>query len=140
MRVVVILAGLVLGLGGLFVSVIYGYIIGLGCEGTDAGDPPPDGSLGATLCDSPALPVALVALALAAIVAPVAGAVIAARRHRFAPLLSSAAVAAGAVSGLGLVLVGTQSADAALFVGLPLLVCVCAGAAAVWQSRAERRQ
>ena len=38
-----------LGLAGLVVSAIYLIFIGWGCEGTDAGDPPPDGSLGATL-------------------------------------------------------------------------------------------
>ena len=128
-----------LGLAGLVVSAIYLIFIGWGCEGTDAGDPPPDGSLGATLCDSPALPPALLALGLAAMVAPLVGAVIAARR-RPAPLLGSAAVAAGAVSGLGLVLVEVQSASPELFVGLPLLVCIGVGVVAVGQSRAQPPQ
>jgi hypothetical protein len=96
MRAAAILAGVVLGLAGLVVSAIYLIFIGWGCEGTDAGDPPPDGSLGATLCDSPALSPALLALGLAALVAPLVGAAIAARRRRPAPLLGSAAVAAGA--------------------------------------------
>lgn len=140
MRAAAILAGVVLGLAGLVVSAIYLIFIGWGCEGTDAGDPPPDGSLGATLCDSPAVPPALLALGLAALVAPLVGAVIAARRRRPAPLLGSAAVAAGAVSGLGLVLVEVQSASPELFVGLPLLVCIGVGVLTVRQSRAERRQ
>ena len=46
---------LLVGLAGLVVSAIYLIFIVWGCEGTDAGDPPADGSLGATLCDSPAL-------------------------------------------------------------------------------------
>ena len=140
MRAAAILAGVVLGLAGLVVSAIYLLLIGWGCEGTDAGDPPPDGSLGATLCDSPAFPPALLALGLAALVAPLVGAVIAARRRRPAPLLGSAAVAAGAVSVLGLVLTAVQSASAELFIGLPLLVCIGVGAVAVRQSRAERPQ
>ena len=140
MRVAAILAGVVLGLAGLFVSAIYLFAIGWGCEGSDASEPPPVGSVGAAICDSPALAPAVLALALAALVAPVVGAVIAARRRRPAPLLGSAAVAAGAVSGLGLVLVEVQSASAELFVGLPLLVCVGAVAVAVRQSRTESRQ
>ena len=89
---------------------------------------------------APALPPAVLALGLAALVAPLVGAVIAARRRRPAPLLGSAAVAAGAVSGLGLVLAEVQSASPELFVGLPLLVCIGVGVVAVRQSRAQPRQ
>ncbi len=142
MRAAVILAGVVLGLSGLFVAVIYGFIIEWGCNGSDAGEPPSAGSTGATLCDSPAFPVALLALGLAALVVPVAGAVLAARRRRYAPLLGSAAVAAGAVFVLGLLLHAVEqgSESAELFVGLPLLACAALAAGAIGQSRAERRQ
>jgi hypothetical protein len=62
MRAAVILAGAVLGLGGFLVAVIYSIIIGLGCNGTDAGEPPSPDSLGAALCDSPAFPWSVLAL------------------------------------------------------------------------------
>lgn len=140
MRVAAILAGVALGLAGLFVSVIYLLLIGWGCEGSDASEPPAPGSRAAALCDSPAIDGVALALGLAVLVAPLVGGVIAARRHRPAPLLGSVAVAAGAATALGLVVVGVQSATAELFVGLPLLVCIGAGAVAVRQSRAERRQ
>lgn len=142
MRVAVLLAGVVLGLGGLFVAVIYAFIIGWGCNGSDAGEPPSAGSVGATLCDSPAFPVALLVLGLATLVVPVAGAVVAARRRRYAPLLGSAAVAAGAVLTLGLLLHAVEegSESAGLFVGLPLLACAGLAAVAIRQGRAERRQ
>jgi hypothetical protein len=140
MRVAAILAGVVLGLAGLLVSVIYLFVIGWSCEGTDAGDPPTPGSTAAALCDSPAIDGVELALGLTALVAPVVGGVMAARRRRPAPLLGSIATAAGAVCGLGLVLVVVGSATAELFVGLPLLACVGLGAVAVRQSRTESRQ
>jgi hypothetical protein len=59
MRVAVIVAGVVLGLGSLVLSGLYALIIGFGCSGTDAGEPPSADSIGDTLCDSPALPVGL---------------------------------------------------------------------------------
>jgi hypothetical protein len=40
MRAAVILAGVALGLGGFLAAVIYSIIIGSGCNGTDAGEPP----------------------------------------------------------------------------------------------------
>ena len=141
MRVAVILAGVVLGLGGFLVAAIYGFIIGWGCNGSDASEPPPSGSVGAALCGSPAFAGVLLVLGLTALVVPILGAVIAARRRRYGPLLSSAAVAAGALSGLGLALLAAQDgANAALFVGAPLLACVGLGALALRQSRAERQQ
>jgi hypothetical protein len=137
MRGAAILAGVVLGLAGLLVSVIYLFVIGWGCQGSDASEPPAPGSTAAALCDSPALDGVQLALGLTALVAPVVGGVIAARRRRPAPLLGSIAVAAGAVAGLGLVLVAVQSATAVLFVGLPLLVCAGAGAVAFRHSRRQ---
>lgn len=142
MRVVVILAGVVLGLAGFWLVVIYGYIIGLGCEGTDAGEPPAPGSAGAALCDSPALPVALVALLLVALVAPIVGGVIAARRRGWASFWGAAAIAAAAVSAQGLLLHvvegGTESVE--LFVGAPLVACLGLTVLALRRRRAERRQ
>jgi hypothetical protein len=140
MRVAVILAGVVLGLGSLLVAGLYALIIGFGCSGTDAGEPPSPDSIGHTLCDSPALPVALVVLGVCAAAAPLWGAVIAARRGRYAPLLGSAAVAAGAVSGLALITHAVEEGteNVALIVGLPVLVCVCLALVAVRQGRAER--
>jgi hypothetical protein len=140
MRVVVILAGGLLGLVGLFVAVIYWVIIGFSCNGTDAGDPPTPGSSAAELCDSPAFDGVQLALGLAAFVVPIVGSVVAARRRRYTPLLGSIAAAAGALSGLGVLLLGVGSATVELFVGLPLLACVGVGAVTVRQSRAERRQ
>lgn len=87
MRVAVILAGVVLGLGGFLLSVLYLFIIGWGCNGSDASEPPSSGSVGAALCDSPACGWGLLALALAALIAPICGAVVTARRRRYAPLL-----------------------------------------------------
>lgn len=140
MRAAVILAGVVLGLGGFLVAVIYSIIIGLGCNGTDAGEPPSPDSLGATLCDSPAFPWAVLALGLAALSAPLWGCVVAVRRRRYAPLLGSAAAAAAAVSALGLMLhAGEEGTEnAALFVGLPVLACLGITAVAIRQSRTER--
>jgi hypothetical protein len=142
MRVAVILAGVVLGLGGFLVSVLYLFIIGWGCNGSDASEPPSSGSVGAALCDSPAFGWGLLALGLAALIAPICGALVTARRRRYAPLLGGAAAAAAALAALGLALhaveEGTESV--ALFVGLPALVCVGLAAVAVRQSRAERRQ
>ena len=86
MRVAAIVAGVLLGLGSLFVASVYALIIGFGCSGTDAGEPPSPGSVGHTLCDSSALPVALVVLGLAALTAPVWGGVVAARRGRYSTL------------------------------------------------------
>jgi hypothetical protein len=77
MRVAVIVAGVVLGLGSLVVSGLYALIIGFGCSGTDAGEPPSADSIGHTLCDSPALPVGLVVLGLGGALAPVWGGAIA---------------------------------------------------------------
>lgn len=140
MRAAVILAGVVLGLGGFLVAVIYSIIIGLGCNGTDAGEPPSPDSLGATLCDSPAFPWAVLALGLAALIAPLWGCVVAARRRRWGPLLGSAAAAAAAVSALGLMLHAVEEGteNAALFVGLPVLACLGITAVAIRQSRTER--
>jgi uncharacterized membrane protein len=142
MRVAVILAGVVLGLGGLFVAVIYGFIIEWGCNGSDAGEPPSAGSVGATICESSAFDAVLLALGLATLVVPMVGAVLAARRRRYAPLLGAAAVAAGAVFALGLALHAVEegSESAELFVGLPLLTCAGLAAVAIRQGRAERRQ
>ena len=142
MRVAAILAGVVLGLGGLLVAVLYVFIIGWGCNGSDASEPPSPDSLGATLCDSAVFPWALLALGLATVIAPVWGAVVTARRRRYAPLLGGAAAAAAAVSLLGLALhaveEGTESVG--LFVGLPVLVCLGVAAVAIRRSRIERRQ
>jgi hypothetical protein len=140
MRVAVIVAGVVLGLGSLVVSGLYALIIGFRCNGTDAGEPPSPDSIGHTLCDSPALPVGLIVLAVGAVAAPFWGAVIAARRRRYAPLLGSAAVAAGAVSALALITHAVEEGteNVALIVGAPVLVCVCLALIAVRQSRAER--
>jgi hypothetical protein len=141
MRVALILTGIALGLAGLFVAATFELIIGVGCHGTDAGEPPPPGTFGHTLCDSPALPVALALLGLAALVAPVVGGVVAARRGAYTPLLGWAAAAAGAVSALGLLIhaieQGTESVE--LFVGLPVLVCVGLVAATIRQARSESR-
>jgi hypothetical protein len=141
MRVAVILAGVVLGLGSLVVAGLYVLIIGFGCSGTDAGEPPSPDSIGHALCDSPALPVGLIVLAAGAVAAPLWGAVIAARRPGYAPLLSSAAVAAAAVSGLALITHAVEEGteNVALIVGAPVLVCVCLALIAVRQSRTERR-
>ena len=141
MRVAVILAGVVLGLGGLLLAVIYAYIIDLGCEGSDAGEPPSPGSVGATLCDSPALSVLVPALLFVALAAPVLGGVLAARRRGVAPLLASLAAAAAALSAMGLILLAAEDggANGALFVGAPALACVALVAVAVRQSRSERR-
>jgi hypothetical protein len=140
MRVAVILAGVVLGLGSLVVAGLYVLIIGLGCSGTDAGEPPSPDSIGHALCDSPALPVGLIVLAIGAVAAPFWGAVIAARRGRYAPLLGSAAVAAGAVSGLALITHAVEEGteNVALIVGVPVLVWVGLVLTAVRQSRAEQ--
>jgi hypothetical protein len=140
MRVAVILAGVVLGLGSLVVSGLYVLIIGFGCSGTDAGEPPSADSIGHTLCDSPVLPVGLVVLGLGAAVAPVWGGAIAARRRGYAPLLGFTAVAAGAVSALALITHAVEegSENVALIVGAPVLVCVCLVLVAVRQSRIER--
>lgn len=140
MRVAVIVAGLVLGLGSLAVSGLYALIIGFGCSGTDAGEPPSADSIGHTLCDSPALPVGLVVLGLGAAVAPVWGGAIAARRRGYAPLLGSAAVAAGAVSGFALITHAVEEGteNVALIVGAPVLVCACLVVIAVRQGRIER--
>lgn len=140
MRVAVIVAGVLLGLGSLIVSALYTLIIGFGCSGTDAGEPPSADSIGHALCDSPALPVGLVMLGLGAGVAPVWGGAIAARRRGYAPLLSSAAVAAGAVSALAVITHAVEEGteNVALIVGAPVLVCACLAVIAVRQSRAER--
>lgn len=139
MRVAVVLVGVGLGLLGFWVAAIYGFIIGFGCNGTDAGQPPPSGSVGATLCDSPIFPVVLFALGLAALAAPIAGGVMA-RRRGYSSLWASAAVAAGALSVLGVLLHavegGTESVE--LFVGAPVLVCLGLAAVAIRQHRAER--
>jgi len=142
MRAAVILAGVVLGLSGFLVAVIYSIVIGWGCNGTDAGEPPSPDSLGATLCDSPAFPWALLALGFVALIAPVWGAVVAARRRRYSPLLGCAAAAAAAVSALGLMLHAVEEGteNAALFVGLPVLACLGMTAVAIRQSRTERGQ
>ena len=142
MRAAVILAGVVLGLGGFLVAVIYSIIIGWGCNGTDAGEPPSPDSLGATLCDSPAFPWGVLTLGLAVLIAPLWGCVVAARRRRYAPLLGSAAAAAAAVSALGLMLHAVEEGteNAALFVGLPVLACLGMTAVAIRQSRTERGQ
>jgi hypothetical protein len=139
MRVAVIVAGVVLGLGSLIVSGLYTLIIGFGCSGTDAGEPPSADSIGHALCDSPALP-GLVVLGLGATVAPVWGGAIAARRRGYAPLLGSAAVAAGAVSALALITHAVEEGteNVALIVGAPVLVCVCLAVIAVRQRRTER--
>ena len=140
MRVAVILAGVVLGLGSLVVSGLYVLIIGFGCSGTDAGEPPSADSIGHTLCDSPVLPVGLVVLGLGAAVAPIWGGATAARRRSYAPLLGAAAVAAGAVSGLALITHAVEegSENVALIVGAPVLACVCLVLVAVRQKYIER--
>jgi energy-converting hydrogenase Eha subunit A len=142
MRAAVILAGVVLGLGGFLAAIIYSIVIAWGCNGTDAGEPPSPHSLGATLCDSPAFPWAVLALGLAALIAPLWGCVVAVRRRRWAPLLGSAAAAAATVSALGLMLHAVEEGteNAALFVGLPVLACVGLTAVAIRQSRTERGQ
>jgi energy-converting hydrogenase Eha subunit A len=142
MRAAVILAGVVLGLGGFLAALIYSIVIAWGCNGTDAGEPPSPHSLGATLCDSPAFPWAVLALGLAALIAPLWGCVVAVRRRRWAPLLGSAAAAAVTVSALGLMLHAVEEGteNAALFVGLPVLACVGLTAVAIRQSRTERGQ
>jgi hypothetical protein len=65
-----------------------------------------------------------------------------ARRRGYSSLWASAAVAAGALSVLGLLLHaverGTGSVE--LFVGAPVLACVGLAAIAARQSRAERAQ
>ena len=141
MRVAVILAGVGLGVLGLWVAALYGFIIGFGCDGTDAGQPPPPGSVGATLCDSPAFPVVLFALGLASLIAPIVGGVVA-RRRGYSRLWASAALAAAALSVMGLLLHAVEGGteNVALFVGAPLLACVGLAAIAVRQSRAERQQ
>lgn len=123
-------------------AVIDGFIIEWGCNGSDAGQPPSAGSVGATICDSSAFDAVLLALGLATLVVPMAGAVLAAGRCRYAPLLAAAAVAEGAVFALGLVLHAVEegSESAGLFVGLPLLACAGLAAVAIRQGRAERRQ
>jgi hypothetical protein len=140
MRVTAILVGIVLGLVGLLVAALFGLIIGFGCEGTDAGEPPPAGTFGHSLCESPALPVACALLGLIAVVAPVAGGLVAARRRGYVALLAAAAAAAGAVSLLGLLIhaieQGTESAE--LFVGLPVLVCAALVALTLHRRRSER--
>ena len=140
MRVAVIVTGVALGLGSLFVAGIYALIIGFGCSGTDAGEPPSADSIGHTLCDSAVLPVGLVVLGLGAAVAPIWGGATAARRRSYAPLLGAAAVAAGAVSGLALITHAVEegSENVALIVGAPVLACVCLVLVAVRQKYIER--
>lgn len=141
MRAAVILAGVVLGLGGFLLAVIYAYIIDLGCEGSDAGEPPSPGSVGASLCDSPALPPLVLVLAFFALAAPVVGGVLAARRRGVAALLGCLAVAAAALSAMGLLLLAAEDggANGALFVGAPVLACLALVAVAAGLSRSERR-
>lgn len=82
----------------------------------------------------------MLALGLAALIAPLWGCVVAVRRRRWAPLLGSAAAAAATVSALGLMLHAVEEGteNAALFVGLPVLACLGITAVAIRQSRTER--
>jgi hypothetical protein len=130
MQAAVILAGVVLGLGGFLVAIIYSIIIDWGCNGTDAGEPPRR------------TPWAPLALGLVALIAPVWGAVVAARRRRYSPLLGYAAGAGAAVSALGLMLHAVEEGteNVALFLGLPVLACLGMAALAIRQGRTERGQ
>lgn len=137
-RVAVIAAGSVLGIGVLWLAAVYGFVIGIGCNGSDVSEPPAPGSFGHTLCDSPLLPITVLVLGLGAGAAPVWGGMAAARRGEVAPLLGSLVVAAGAMVALGLVIhaveEGTESAE--LIVGAPVLACVALAAVAFRATRA----
>jgi hypothetical protein len=131
-RVAVIAAGSVLGIAALWLAAFYGFVVSIGCNGSDAGEPPDPGSFGHTVCDSPLLPATVLALALGAGAAPVWGGMAAARRGGSAPLLASLALAAGAIVVLGLIIhaveEGTENAE--LIVGAPLLACLALAAVA----------